>query len=120
NRNLNNWLGSAEQLKFDDPDLLNKLNNVEIDRIDKCTINSVLEILFPKGTEQLYGIKKINQRRYLPLYLNNDLFQTSFRYTELVNALQDLSMIDLIENKIQNRDDKAYLLHEIKGFLLEK
>tara|TARA_R110000751_G_scaffold100068_2_gene193762 strand:- start:58243 stop:61041 length:2799 start_codon:yes stop_codon:yes gene_type:complete len=122
NRRLGLWLGNSSvlKLKSDKLDFLDNRKDLEL--IDKLTIFTVLEKLFPDSSINSIeeGSRKINQRRYLPIYLNNNVFNQSFSYSELLKAHKNLEIGNLIEQKILNKENENYLLNDIKSFLLEQ
>jgi KAP family P-loop domain len=119
-KRLNIWLGNDSILKFEKWDFIESNNKLEL--VDKLTIYTVLDKLFPNSRENSLseGSRKINQRRYLPIYLNNNLFNQSFSYSELLEAHKNLTIDVLIQKKILKTENESYLLNDIKSFILKE
>lgn len=119
-KSINRWLGSKSTLKLekDKIDFIEKAN--DLDSIDKLTIFTVLMYLFSNKLRSTEYSRRMNQRRYLPIYLNNNIYSQSFSYTSLLEALKDLKISELIENKITGRKNEDYLLNDIKSFILKE
>lgn len=122
NKRINLWLGNSSNLKIDANNLDFLNHRKELEFIDRSTIFTVLKSLFPitliDSNEEEY--LKINQRRYLPLYLNNNVFNTSFSYTELISAHEKSSILQLINQKVIGQENEEYLLNDIKSFILKE
>src|SRR5690606_40648174 len=92
NKKINNWLGNFMVLKLNYVGKLDFLENKQLSQLDEFTIYTVLNRLFPNvSPENLVtdGSNKINQRRYFPLYLNNNVYNESFSYSELLDSLNN-------------------------------
>lgn len=122
NKRINLWLGSSTALRVDESKLDFLDNNNELESIDKFTIYTVLLRLFPNTAMDSYveGSKRINQRRYLPIYLNNNVFNQSFSYTNLISAHSNLKIQELIDSNIKGKKNENYLLNDIKSFILKE
>lgn len=121
-RNINYWLDGNVVLKFKEKSLekLNKLNNTT-DKIDENTIYTILLKLFPDSKDNyLVSGKGIRQKRYFPIYINNNIFNDSFSYSDLLKAHKDNKLKNLIEEKIKNTPEETYLLNDVKAFILKE
>ena len=85
NKVVNIWLGNSSVLNFKRKELFTIIED-ELEFVDKVIIGSVLSNLFPNLPSQvsLNSSIKINQRRYFPIYLNNNVFNQSFSYAKLI------------------------------------
>ena len=120
-KRLHTWLGSDSTLKLNKPKIEFLENSLDIELIDKLTIISVLEKLFPNNDpEDVQFYNSINQKRYLPLYLNNNVFNQAFSTSDLIQALDDLTIEKLIIDKITPSEHSNYLLNDIKSFILKE
>lgn len=121
-RNINYWLDGNIELKFKEISLekLTKLSNV-MDKIDENTIYTILLKLFPNSKDNyLVSGKRIRQKRYFPIYINNNVFNDSFSYSELLKAHKDNELQNLINEKIKNTPEETYLLNDVKAFILKE
>lgn len=117
-RNLQIWTKGTEkiQLKKNSLDLLDLPKNISFQ--SKTILLSILENIFPKNGNSYYD-RSINQRRYLPFYLNNNAFNESFSYPDLVQALEKNEIDHLIKQKIEGHKSKQNLLSDLKNFLFK-
>ncbi|GAA3512366.1 hypothetical protein GCM10022393_27640 [Aquimarina addita] len=119
---LNFWLGDQSTLKLQKNKLYFFENRKDIQNIDKITIFSVLEYLFYDNEQNLNqeGSKRMNQRRYLPLYLNNNIYNQSFSYSDLLTAHKEHNISSLIDSRVLNESNKNSLLNDIKSYILRE
>lgn len=112
------WLGNETVLKFTDENL-EKLNlESSIGRLDQTVIFSVFKMLFPSfGTND--NSKKINQKRYFPIYFNNNIFNEAFSQMDLIEAIEKNKVEDLIISKVNGKDDELKFKDDIKDFILK-
>lgn len=107
------WMDGEFHYKFlsENLDKFEFIQNESV--LDKKIIYTILSRLFPRVDNA--NEKGINQKRYFPIYLNNNIFNESFSYLELINAHEDFKLKELAENI-----DDNYLLNDIKVFLLKE
>ncbi len=111
------WLGKEVTLKYEKSDLKNLHINSEIDNQDKVVIYSILKYLFPaSGVDD--GSKGINQKRYFPIYFNNNVFGESFSFSELIKAIEKNGIQNLITNKVIGKENENLIKSDIKKFIL--
>jgi hypothetical protein len=116
NNNIKIWMIGEINLIFTELQF-EKLNFPDnLTYLDKNIIFTVLCKLFPKtGLKEGKGI---NQKRYFPIYLDNNIFNEAFSYLELIKSLNDNTIEELILT-LQNKPHKNFLLNDIKGFILK-
>ncbi|WP_408049866.1 P-loop NTPase fold protein [Tenacibaculum halocynthiae] len=88
-----------------------------LNNIDSIVINTVLDELFNKhrkGQEI-----RINQKRYLPIYLNNNIFNDSLNYSQIIEAIDNFKVEKLIED-IKNDDNEIEYLEDIKNQIIKR
>lgn len=112
------WLGNETVLKFTDENL-EKLNlESSIGRLDQTVIFSVFKILFP-SFETNDNSKRINQKRYFPIYFNNNIFNEAFSQMDLIEAVEKNEIEELIINKVNGKDNELKFKDDIKDFILK-
>jgi len=117
---LNYWFGEDPVLKYSEILKEELRNRKSLNSIEKLTLHTLLSEMFPSEESDTQVINKINQRRYFPIYLNNNIYNNSFTYSTLIKSLSDLSIEDLIEKQIKGNDNEGFLLEDIKKFLIKK
>ncbi|KGO79552.1 hypothetical protein Q763_13460 [Flavobacterium beibuense F44-8] len=96
---------------------LDKLETPMLSNHDKIIIFSILKQLFPSN-ETNEKTRAINQTRYFPIYLNNNIYDEAFSFTELITAIEDNNLSQLIKDKISHSDDEYHLRQDIKKYIL--
>ncbi|MDQ6531200.1 P-loop NTPase fold protein [Flavobacterium sp. LHD-85] len=118
-KRIYSWLGNTPVLKFEDLNLNKLLQYEGLEYQDKFIIFSTLVKLFPaNGLHN--NSQKINQKRYFPIYFSNNVFNECLSYTQLLNALKDNEVEELINNIIKDRDNEKLIKYDIKTFLLKE
>jgi hypothetical protein len=112
------WLGNEDALKFKDNKLENLLINSEIEIQDKYIIFSILKRLFPEFSSN-ENSKKINMKRYFPIYFNNNVFNESFSYTDLLEALGSMEIEKLLIDRVIGKENENLVKDDIKSFILK-
>lgn len=110
---LHTWMSGKIQYKFahKNLDCFESMPTLKV--LDKKIIFTILSRLFPK-TDSSTGLR-INQSRYFPIYLNNNIFNESFSLVELIRANEKLKLQDLITDINDN-----FVLNDIKAFILQE
>ncbi|TDD97922.1 KAP family P-loop NTPase fold protein [Flavobacterium cellulosilyticum] len=112
------WLGNQDTLKFEQQNLDKLIINSEVENQDKIIIYSIIKSLFPPtGIDS--NFKNINQKRYFPIYFGNNVFNESFSYTELTNALENLTIENLINDRVLGNENEYLIKNDIKKFVLK-
>jgi hypothetical protein len=112
------WLGNQDTLKFEQQNLDKLIINSEVENQDKIIIYSIIKSLFPP-TAIDSNFKNINQKRYFPIYFGNNVFNESFSYTELTNALANLTIENLINDRVLGNENEYLIKNDIKKFVLK-
>lgn len=112
------WLGSENVLKFTDENLEKLHLDRNISREDQTVIFSVFKLLFPSFAIN-GNSKKINQKRYFPIYLNNNIFNEAFSHTDLLDAIEKNKIEDLIINKVNGKENELKFKDDIKDFIVK-
>lgn len=105
------WLGEEERLKFKSKDLEKLYNHPDLENHDKVIIFSVLRHLFPDDNYPKASIS-ITYRRFFPLYFTNNVFNDSFSFTQLYNAVEKLEVQQLINSL--GTENKPSVINDIK------
>jgi hypothetical protein len=117
-KSISFWLGNENILKFT-AENLEKLNiENSIGRLDQTIIFSVFKMLFP-SFETNNTSTKINQRRYFPTYFSNNIFNEAFSRTDLIKAIEENKIEDLIKNKVIGKDNEQKFKNDIKDFIIK-
>ncbi|MFA9189547.1 P-loop NTPase fold protein [Flavobacterium magnesitis] len=117
-KRIGSWLGNQDTLKFEQQNLDKLIINSEVENQDKFIIYSIIKSLFPP-TAIDSNFKNINQKRYFPIYFGNNVFNESFSYTELTNALENLTIENLINDKVLGNENEYLIKNDIKKFVLK-
>ena len=92
--------------------------------LEQRIILTVFNKLFPAVDKNKIDVRekyvrRINKKRYIPIYLNNNVFNQALSYSELLDAYDNDKIEDFIESKILKSEDKLSLLNDLKPFLLD-
>lgn len=121
NKSIDIWLGADNVLKLDYSKLDLLWGKEELELVDKNIVYTVLLRLFPTTLVQNEEItRKINQRRYFPIYFNNNVFNQSFSYSSLIKAHSEKKIMGLISEIIEGNENENYLLNDVKSFILKE
>lgn len=115
---INRWMKGEITLSFSKKAFQEICTLEGISLLDKNIIYTILVKLFPESNV-IEGSKKINQRRYFPIYLNNNIFNEAFSYIELIEHHSENTIQELIV-KLDNEPQKNFLLNDIKKFILRE
>lgn len=115
---INRWMKGEITLSFSKKAFQEICTLEGISLLDKSIIYTILVKLFPESNA-IEGSKNINQRRYFPIYLNNNIFNEAFSYIELIehhakNAIEELIV------RLDTEPQKNFLLNDIKRFILKE
>lgn len=117
-KRLSNWLGNEVTLKYQSTNLNDLIINAEIENQDRIVIYSILKNLFPaSGVDD--GSKSINQKRYFPIYFNNNVFRESFSFSELLKAIESNTIEKMIRERVLGKENENLIKNDIKGYLLK-
>lgn len=113
------WLGNDITLKFEHSNLNELIINPEVENHDRIIIFSVLKNLFP-STGINNNSNSINQKRYFPIYFGNNVFNESFSFSELIRALEEITIENLINNRVLGKPNEDLIKDDIKKFVLKR
>lgn len=112
------WLGGDLILKFEQLKLDELLTNPKIENQEKIIIYSILNNLFPH-TGKYNNSNRINQKRYFPIYFNNNVFNESFSFTQLITALEKCEIEKFITENVLEKENENLIKNDIKHFVLK-
>jgi len=109
---LNLWTSGNTSYTFTEQNI-EKLYKPAISHTDARVIFTILKRLFP--SEEIIEGKGINQKRYSPIYINNNIYNESFSYLDILKSHKEgkiRELTDTITDKL--------ILNDIKSFILKQ